>query len=212
MPRVMINSTRWRRLAVGATISTAAVAAAGAADSRAPDAFRVRLDTSKGAIVIELRREWAPLGVDRFFTLVRAGYFDEARFFRVSAGRFAQFGINGDPRVSRAWRTRTIADEPRVLSNVRGTLGFAFAVKNGRTTQIFINLQDNLEYDKEPFVPIGRIAVGMDVADRLNSEYGERAGGGIRAGRQAPLFEGGNVFLAREFPKLDWIRRASIEP
>ncbi len=190
----------------------AASVSAHAADSKAPDVFQARLDTSQGAIVVELRREWAPLGVDRFFTLVKAGYFDEARFFRVRAGRFAQFGVNRDPEVSQAWRSRSLPDEPRVLENKRGTLAFAFAVKDGRTTQLFFNLVDNPDGDKEPFVPIGRIVQGIDVPDKLYAEYGETAGGGIRAGRQARLFEEGNAFLAREFPKLDWIRRASIEP
>lgn len=190
----------------------AASVSAHAADSKAPDVFQARLDTSQGAIVVELRREWAPLGVDRFFTLVKAGYFDEARFFRVRAGRFAQFGVNRDPEVSQAWRSRSLPDEPRVLENKRGTLAFAFAVKDGRTTQLFFNLVDNPDGDKEPFVPIGRIVQGIDVPDKLYSEYGETAGGGIRGGRQARLFEEGNAFLAREFPKLDWIRRASIEP
>lgn len=195
-----------------ATVWVAAGAAARASDSKAPEAFHVRLDTSKGVIVLEHRREWAPFGVDRFFTLVRSGYFDEARFFRVRAGRFVQFGVNGDPEVAQAWRSRTIRDEPRVLENKRGTLAFAFAVKDGRTSQLFFNLVDNPDNDKEPFVPIGRIVEGLDVPDTVYSEYGESAGGGIRAGKQAPLFEGGNAWLAREFPKLDWIKKALVLP
>ena len=125
--------------------------------------------------------------------------------------RWAQFGINGDPKVSNVWRTRTIPDDPRVESNTRGTIAFAFAVPNGRTTQVFINLRDNSEtHDKEPFVPFGRVTLGMDAVDRLYSGYGEASGGGIRAGRQGPLFEGGNAYLEREFPKLDFIVRASV--
>jgi len=201
-----------RRAALAAVALMAFAVVPSSADDKAPAAFHVRLDTSQGPIVLELKREWAPLGVDRFFTLVKAGYFDEARFFRVRAGRFVQFGVNKDPKVSAAWRARTLADEPRVLENKRGTLAFAFAVKNGRTTQLFFNLVDNPEGDQEPFVPIARITEGLDVPDKLFAEYGEKAGGGIRAGRQAPLFEEGNAFLAREFPKLDWIRRATIEP
>jgi homoserine O-acetyltransferase len=179
---------------------------------RAPDLFRVRLDTTRGAIVIEVHRGWAPRGADRFHNLVAAGYYDASRLFRVIKGKWAQFGINGDPRVSQAWRDRTIPDDPRVETNVRGTVAFAFAVPNGRTTQVFINLQDNTAtHDKEPFVPFGRVVEGLEVADALYAEYGETAGGGIRAGKQAPLFEEGNAYLARHFPNLDVIRRATIE-
>ena len=180
---------------------------------RAPELARVRLDTSQGTIVIELHRAWAPNGADRFYNLVRAGYYDEARFFRVIAGRWAQFGINADPAISKAWRTRTFPDDPRVESNARGTVAFAFAVPNGRTTQVFINLKDNAAtHDKEPFVPIGKVVQGMEVADRLYSGYGETSGSGIRAGKQEPLFEQGNAYLQRNYPRLDWIRTARIEP
>jgi cyclophilin family peptidyl-prolyl cis-trans isomerase len=178
---------------------------------RAPDEFQVRFATSKGVIRIEVHRDWAPHGVDRFYNLVCAGYYDQARFFRVIKGRWAQFGIPGDPKVAQAWRAQTIADDPRRESNVRGSIAFAFAVPNGRTTQVFINLRDNsATHDKEPFVPFGRIVEGMDVADSLNAEYGESAGGGIRAGKQDPLFEGGNAYLERNFPRLDYIIRATI--
>jgi homoserine O-acetyltransferase len=173
---------------------------------------RVKLDTSQGAIVIELHREWSPNGVDRFYHLVRAGYYDDARFFRVIAGRWAQFGINGDPAVAKQWRTRTIPDEPRRQSNTRGMVAFAFAVPNGRATQVFIELRDNsATHDAEPFVPIGKVIEGMEVADRLYSGYGETSGGGIRAGKQDALFDGGNAYLQSNFPKLDWIRKATIE-
>jgi peptidyl-prolyl cis-trans isomerase A (cyclophilin A) len=179
---------------------------------RAPDRFRVRLETSQGLIVVEVHRDWAPYGADRFFNLVTHGYFDEARFFRVIAGRWAQFGINGDPRVSTLWRGRTLPDEPRRESNRRGTIAFAFAVANGRTTQVFFNLQDNSEsLDPQGFAPFGRVVEGMDVMDSLNAEYGESAGGGIRGGKQDPLFAEGNAYLARAFPRLDFIRRARIE-
>ena len=115
--------------------------------------------------------------------------------------------------MSAAWRNRTFPDDPPVgQSNVRGTVAFAFAVPNGRTTQVFVNLRDNSStHDKEPFVPFGRVVDGMDVADAWYSDYGEASGSGIRAGKQAPLFDGGNVYLAREFPSLDYIRKATIE-
>jgi peptidyl-prolyl cis-trans isomerase A (cyclophilin A) len=179
---------------------------------RAPERFRVRLETSRGLVVLEIHRDWAPYGADRFFNLVTHGYFDEARFFRVIAGRWAQFGIHGDPRVSALWRERTLPDDPRRESNRRGTIAFAFAVANGRTTQLFFNLRDNSEtLDPQGFAPFGRVVEGMDVVDSLNAEYGESAGGGIRRGEQEPLFAGGNAYLARAFPRLDFIRRARAE-
>ncbi len=178
---------------------------------RAPDLFRVRLETSKGEILIEVHRDWSPLGVDHFYNLVEAGYYDGVRFSRVVAGKWAQFGINGDPRISNLWRARTIPDEPRRESNVRGTIAYAFAVPNGRTTQLFFNLQDNRPtHDSEPFVPFGKVVQGMDVVDSLYTGYGESAGSGIRSGKQGPLFEQGNAYLEREFPRLDYIIRATV--
>ncbi len=178
---------------------------------RAPEVFDVRLETSKGVIAIEVHRDWSPLGADRFYNLVRAGYYDDSYFPRVTKGKWAQFGINGDPKISNVWRSQTIPDDPRRESNVRGTVAFAFAIPNGRTTQVFINLRDNsATHDSEPFVPFGKITTGMDVADALNSEYGETAGSGIRSGKQGPIFENGNVWLEHNFPRLDYIRRATI--
>lgn len=182
-------------------------------NARAPASFKVKLETSKGDVVIEIRREWAPLGVDRFFNLVRAGYYDDMRITRVVAPKWAQFGIHGDPAIAKVWRDRTIPDDPRVLANERGTIAFAFAVPNGRATQVFINLRDNREtHDTEPFVPFGRVVSGMEVVDSWYADYGENAGSGIRSGKQGPIFEGGNAWLDREFPKLDRIRRALILP
>ena len=177
----------------------------------APREYRVRLDTTKGPIVIEVHREWAPHGADRFYELVTSGYFDDSRFFRVVKGQWAQFGINGDPKVAARWRERTIPDDPPKQSNVRGTVAFAFAVPNGRTTQIYIALTNlSNPQDAQGFVPFGRVAAGMDVADALNSEYGENAGSGIRAGKQQPLFDGGNPFLDREYPRLDRLLTARV--
>ncbi|HXV62865.1 MAG TPA: peptidylprolyl isomerase [Vicinamibacteria bacterium] len=182
-------------------------------NQKAPESFHVRLETTEGDILIEMHRDWAPIGVDRFYNLVRHGYYDEVRFHRVTLGRWAQFGINGEPEIAKLWREQTIPDEPRRAENVRGTVAFAFAVPNGRTTQVFINLRDNREtHDREPFVPIGRVVEGMDVADALNPEYGETAGSGIRSGLQGPLFEGGNEYLKKNFPGLDYIERAVVEP
>ncbi len=180
-------------------------------NQRAPQEFRVRIETTKGNIVVEIHRDWSPHGVDYFYNLVRAGYYDRSKFFRVVKDRWTQFGINGDPRISRVWKDHTIPDDPRVVSNTRGTLAYAFAVPNGRTTQVFFNTRDNSStHDVEPFVPFGRVVKGMDVMDSLYSEYGETSGGGIRAGKQAPLFEEGNAYLNREYPQLDTINRIVI--
>lgn len=181
----------------------------------ARERYVVRLETTKGAIVIECTRAWAPLGADRFYELVTSGYFDNSAIFRVRPKTFAQFGINGDPKVSQAWRSRTIADDPFQPEhpNARGAVFFAWATPNGRTTQVVINLRDNsAEYDKEPFVPFGRVSEGMEVADRLFDGYGEASGGGIRAGKQDPLFTGGNAYLQQNYPKLDYVKSARILP
>ena len=179
--------------------------------SPAPATFKVRLDTTRGPIVIECVRAWAPNGADRFYELVTSGYYDDSAIFRIRPKTWAQFGINGDPKVAQAWRAKTIPDDPFTEANVRGTVFFAWAVPNGRTTQIVINLRDNREvHDKEPFVPFGRVIEGMDVADALFDEYGEAAGGGIRAGKQDPVFQGGNDYLRKSFPKLDYIRTARL--
>ena len=179
----------------------------------APDVFKVRLETTKGNIIIEIHREWSPHGVDHFYNLAQAGYYDDTRFFRVVKDRWAQFGINGDPKISGIWKSRTIPDEPCRMSNTKGMVAYAFAVPNGRATQVFINLRDNSStLDVEPFTPFGKVVEGMDVVDSLYSGYGENSGGGIRAGKQAPLFDEGNPYLDREFPKLDRIIRAVIIP
>lgn len=178
----------------------------------APAVSTVRLDTSKGEVLIEVTRAWSPRGADRFIALVRHGYYDDARFFRINPGRWTQFGINGDPAVAKAWRERTIPDDPFVQTNVRGTVAFAFAVPNGRTTQVFFNLGDNSPtHDKEPFTPFGRVTRGMDVVDAFNAEHREGPGG-IRAGKQDPFFEGGNEWLLKQFPRLDYVRKATIAP
>ena len=177
---------------------------------QAPERATVRLDTSRGTIDVDVQRSWAPRGTDRFIALVRHGYYDGARFFRVRPGRWVQFGINGDPTIAKAWRSRTFPDDPFVQSNTRGTVAFAFAVPNGRTTQVFVNTGENAAtHDKEPFTPFGRIVAGMAEVDAINAEHGEGPGG-IRAGKQDPFFDGGNDWLLRNFPRLDYIRRATI--
>jgi cyclophilin family peptidyl-prolyl cis-trans isomerase len=178
----------------------------------APAGYRVQLDTTKGRIVIAVNREWAPRAADRFHQLVTLGYYDETRFFRVVKDRWAQFGISGDPATAKQWRGATIPDEkagPR-QPNVRGSVAFAFAEPGGRATQVFINLRDNLQLDSQGFAPFGSVVDGMEVADALESGYGEDAGGGMRGGRQQPLFDEGNAYLDRRFPRLDRILRARV--
>lgn len=178
---------------------------------RAPDVCRVRLQTTNGLITLEVLRDWSPHGVDRFYNLVRHGYYDDAPFFRALAKTWIQFGISADPTISTIWRTRTIPDDLRRVSNARGTVSYAFKDPNGRTTQMFINLADNAAtHDGEPFVPFARVTEGMDVADSLYSEQGDRAGGGIRGGKQDILFKEGNAFLRKNFPGIDYILRATI--
>lgn len=177
-----------------------------------PADYNVALDTSKGPIVIAVHRKWAPRGADRFYELVTSGYYDDAPVFRIRKGTWAQFGIAADPKVAQAWRHKTIPDDPYVgVSNKRGTIAFAFKDPDGRTTQVFINLKDNSEtHDKEPFVVFGEVVSGMGVVDALYAEYGEASGGGIRAGRQDPVFEGGNGYLKANFPLLDYIKAARV--
>ena len=197
-------------IAAGVAGGAARATQPAAAPAAAPAEFRVRLDTTKGAIVIAVHRAWAPQGADRFHQLVTSRYFDDSRFFRVVKGQWAQFGIAGDPALATAWRTRAIPDDPPSQSNVRGRVAFAFKDPGGQTTQIYISLRDNSYQDAQGFVPFGEVVEGMQVADALNSEYGENSGGGIRAGRQQPLFDGGNAWLDREYPRLDRLLHAAV--
>ena len=178
---------------------------------RAPDLFRARFETSRGPFVIEVHRDWAPLGADRFHNLVRHGFYDGERFTRVLAGYIVQWGLHGDPRVSAAWKDVTISDDPVVQGNTRGTIGFAMRRPDDRSTQVYINLDDNSRNDAQGFATFGRVIEGMEVVDSLYSGYGEEAGGGMRAGRQGPVEEGGNAYLAERYPLLDYIISARIE-
>lgn len=177
----------------------------------APRVFHARFETSQGPFTVQVTREWAPIGVDRFYNLVRAGFFDGQKFFRVRAGFIAQFGLHPDPRVIAAWKGRTMPDDSARISNTRGTLAYAMlTTPNTRTTQIFVNLADNAQLDAQGFAPFGRIVDGIDVIDRLYAGYDERAGGGMRAGNQGPIEKEGNAWLEREFPKLDHIVRVRV--
>jgi cyclophilin family peptidyl-prolyl cis-trans isomerase len=177
---------------------------------RAPDVYRVTIDSSEGRFVLEVNRALAPRGADRFYHLVETGFYDDSRFFRVIAGRFAQFGIPGDPAIAGIWRNQSFPDDPVRVSNIRGTFAYAMTGPDARTTQIYINTSDQLQQDAQGFAPLGNVVEGMDVVDKLYSGYGERSGSGMRAGRQGKLFEEGNAYLDREFPLLGKLIRARI--
>ena len=176
----------------------------------APDAFSVAVVTTQGKFVIECHRSWAPVGVDRFHNLVRSGFFDDSRFFRVRAGYIAQFGIPGDRAIAAVWRERTIPDDAVRQSNLRGFVGYAMTGPNQRTTQLYINLHDNTQLDAQGFAPFGKVVEGLDVVSKLYADYGEDAGGGMRGGRQEKIFKGGNAYLDEVFPKLDKLIKASV--
>lgn len=199
-------------LAAVLSLAVALPAAAGpASTAQAAAPFRVALETSKGTVVIEVHPEWAPIGAARFRALVEAHYYDDSRFFRVVPGKWVQFGIAGDAKVAERHRPETIPNEgpsAKLQSNVRGTIAFAFAQLRG--TQVYVNLADNQRLDAQGFVPFGRIVKGINVVDSLYGGYGETSGGGIRAGHQDPIYQGGNRWLDEHFPRLDKLLRARI--
>ena len=178
---------------------------------QAPATYKANLDTSKGPVVIEVRREWAPNGADRFYNLVKNGFYDDARFFRVISGFMVQFGINADPKISAQWRVANIPDDPVKQSNKRGYITYAMAGPNTRTSQVFINFGDNASLDSQGFSPFGRVVTGMEVVDKLNAEYGEGAPRG-RGPDQSRMQMEGNAYLKKEFPNLDYIKSATIVP
>jgi peptidyl-prolyl cis-trans isomerase A (cyclophilin A) len=182
-----------------------------ALNAPAPAIYKAKFDTSKGAFEVEVHRDWAPAGADRFYNLVKNGFFDNARFFRVISGFMVQFGIHGDPTVSAQWRQARIPDDAVKQSNSRGTMTFATAGPNTRTTQIFINFADNSRLDRMGFAPFGQIVSGMNVVDSLYSGYGEGAPSG-QGPDQGRMQQEGNAYLMKDFGKLDYIKKASIEP
>jgi len=178
--------------------------------TRAPERFFVRFETTKGAFVIDVHRDWAPRGADRFYQLVQSGFFDDSRFYRVRAGYIVQFGIAGDPAIAQRWRDQRFPDDSVRHTDLRGVVAYAMTGPDTRTTQIYINLRDNTQLDAQGFSPIGEVVRGMDVVDALYAGYGETSGGGMRNGKQAPMFEEGNAYLDRNYPKLDHLRRAVV--
>ncbi|OHB77026.1 MAG: hypothetical protein A2Z34_08795 [Planctomycetes bacterium RBG_16_59_8] len=174
-----------------------------------PAAYKVTFATSKGEFVIEVHREWAPHGADRFYELVQAKFYDDCRFFRVLSGFMAQFGINGDPQTMSRWREAPIPDDRVTQSNTRGMVTFATAGPNTRTTQLFINYGNNSRLDGMGFSPFGKVVEGMNVVDLLYSGYGEGAPSG-RGPDQGRLQSEGNAYLIEDFPKLDDIKTARL--
>jgi peptidyl-prolyl cis-trans isomerase A (cyclophilin A) len=199
-------------LALAATVALPTMAAAQAPSLKnpaslketAPATYKVKLDTSAGPVVIEVHRDWAPLGADRFYNLVKNGFYDEARFFRVVPNFMAQFGMNGNPAVTKAWRNVELKDDPVKQGNKRGFVSYGNTGQpNSRGTQLFINFKDNTFLDSQRFAAFGQVVTGMDVADKINSEYGEKPD-------QSLIDSQGNAYLQKQFPKLDYIKTATI--
>ncbi|MHC4223536.1 MAG: peptidylprolyl isomerase [Planctomycetota bacterium] len=175
----------------------------GRAKEKAPETFKVRFETTRGPIEVEILRAWSPHGADRFYNLVRIGYFEDAALFRVIKGFVAQFGLHADSAVANVWKRANIPDDPVKQPNRRGTLTYAMAGPGTRSTQLFFNLGDNAHLDGQKFAPIGRISKGMEVLSAIHSGYGDQPD-------QMSLLHEGNAYLKREYPKLDYIKRVIL--
>ncbi|HTK53350.1 MAG TPA: peptidylprolyl isomerase [Gemmatimonadaceae bacterium] len=178
--------------------------------TRAPDTVTADIQTSRGTITVELPRDWAPHGVDRFYNLARAGYFDDSRFYRVVYAFVAQFGIAGDPTIARLWSQQKLRPDSARTPNARGTIAYAQTKPTDRTTNLFINLADNKSLDSLGFVPIGRVVQGMEVADSLYSRYGEMTMADPPFGDGKRLYRESNKYMDAEYPKLDRILKVTI--
>jgi len=173
---------------------------------KAPDTYKVKLDTSAGPVVIDVHRDWAPLGADRFYNLVKHGFYDDVRFFRVIPGFMAQGGMNGDPAIQKLWGRNNINDDPVKQSNKRGFVTFAKTnAPNSRSTQIFINYADNSSLDSQGFAPFGQVTTGMEVVDKFET-YGRN-----NVPAQGMITAEGNAYLQKDYPKLTVIKKATIE-
>jgi peptidyl-prolyl cis-trans isomerase A (cyclophilin A) len=192
--------------------ASAALLNPAAFNEKAPDVYKAKFETTKGTFVVTVTRDWAPLGADRFYNLVKNGYYNDCRFFRVISGFMVQFGINGDPKVNSVWRMARIADDPVKKSNTTGYVTFATSGANSRTTQVFINYADrNSALDKQGFAPFGKVTDGMSVVESLYADYGEGAPSG-KGPEQGRIQNEGNAYLEKSFPKLDYIKSAVIVP
>jgi peptidyl-prolyl cis-trans isomerase A (cyclophilin A) len=180
-----------------------------ALNQKAPDTYKVKFTTTQGDFVVEVTRAWAPLGADRFYNLVKNGFFTDASFFRVISGFMVQFGLSAKPAISAVWSRAPLPDDPVTQSNKRGYITFATAGPNSRTTQVFINFGDNSRLDGDGFAPFGQVTEGMDVVDKLYSGYGEGAPQGSGP-EQSQIEAKGKAYLDAEFPKLDTIKTAAI--
>jgi len=180
-----------------------------ALSEKAPDTYKANFDTSKGTFTVTVTRAWAPLGADRFYNLVKSGFYDDTRFFRVLDGFMAQGGIHGNPTIAKAWMSARIQDDPVKQSNKRGFVTFATGGPNTRTTQFFVNFRDNTGLDKQGFAPFGEVTTGMNVVDRLYNGYGEGAPSG-KGPNQGRVQGEGNVYLNKDFPRLDFVKAATI--
>ena len=169
----------------------------------APALYKANFDTTAGSFVVEVHRDWAPKAADRFYNLVRNGYYDDTRFFRVIPNFMVQFGINGNPAIQKVWRDANITDDPVTQTNKRGAITFATAGPNTRTSQVFINYRNNAGLDKQGFAPFGEVISGMEVVDKINAEYREQPD-------QGRIQAEGNRYLVKAFPKLDVIKKATI--
>jgi len=198
-------------VATPALAQNAKLANPAALTEQAPATYKAKFDTSKGSFVIQVTRAWAPTGADRFYNLVKNGYFDDGRFFRVISGFMVQFGLNADPALNAKWRVARIPDDRVSQSNTRGMVTFATSGPNARTTQVFINFDDNSRLDGMGFAPFGKVVSGMDVVDKLYSGYGEGAPNG-RGPDQNRIQTEGNAYLAQSFPRLDHVTKATIVP
>jgi peptidyl-prolyl cis-trans isomerase A (cyclophilin A) len=179
------------------------------ATEKAPDVFKAKFSTTKGDFTVEVHRDWSPNGADRFYNLVKMGFFDDIRFFRVVDGFMAQVGLHGDPTVNAKWRKANIPDDPVKQSNKRGYLSFAMGGPGSRTTQFFINFIDNTRLDGMGFAPFAQVVDGMNIVDSLNKEYGEGAPAG-KGPDQGRIQMQGNAYLDADFPRLDKIKTARI--
>jgi len=178
--------------------------------AKAPPVFKVRFTTTKGVFEVEAHRDWAPNGADRFYNLVKAGFYDECAFFRVIQGFMVQFGINGNPKVAAKWQNANIPDDQAAgHSNKPGMVTFATAGPNTRTTQLFINYGDNARLDYMGFTPFGQVVKGMDVVEKIYNGYGEGAPQGMGPA-QDRIQKEGNAYLGKDFPKLDYIKSAVL--